>query len=96
MRAAAKRYGVSPPTVQTWRDRETTADAATGPKEPRSTVLTPEEEATRREEGRLRYWPGIFPSRTRLKPEPIKASHGQTTFAVTWVCQLFAGRTNRG
>lgn len=27
------------------RDRETTADAATGPKEPRSTVLTPEEEA---------------------------------------------------
>lgn len=46
MRAAAKRYGISPPTVQTWRDRKTTADAATGPKEPRSTVLTPEEEAT--------------------------------------------------
>ncbi len=45
MRAAAKRYGISPPTVQTRRDRKTTADAATGPKEPRSTVLTPEEEA---------------------------------------------------
>ena len=45
MRAAAKRYGVSPTTIQKWRDRETTADAAMGPKEPRSTVLTPEEEA---------------------------------------------------
>ena len=44
-RAAAKRDGVSPTTVQKWRDRETTADAAMGPKEPRSTVLTPEEEA---------------------------------------------------
>lgn len=46
VRAAAKRYGISPPTVQTGRDRKTTADAATGSKEPRSTVLTPEEEAT--------------------------------------------------
>ena len=45
MRAAAKRYGVSPTTIQKWRDRETTVDAAMGPKEPRSTVLTPEEEA---------------------------------------------------
>lgn len=45
VRAAAKRYGVSPTTIQKWRDRETTADAAMGPKEPRSTVLTPEEEA---------------------------------------------------
>ena len=45
MRAAAKRYGVSPTTIQKWRDRETTADAAMGPKEPRSTTLTPEEEA---------------------------------------------------
>ncbi|SFL99803.1 Integrase core domain-containing protein [Methylorubrum salsuginis] len=45
MRAAAKRYGVSPTTIQKWRDRETTADAAMGPKEPRSTTLTPGEEA---------------------------------------------------
>ncbi|GEL44333.1 hypothetical protein MEX01_49240 [Methylorubrum extorquens] len=45
MRAAAKCYGVSPTTLQKWRDRETTTDAAMGPKEPRSTVLTPEEEA---------------------------------------------------
>lgn len=45
MRAAARRYGVSPTTIQKWRARQTTADAAMGPKEPRSTVLTPEEEA---------------------------------------------------
>src|SRR5918993_2997421 len=46
VRAAAKRYGVSPPTtVQKWRRRQTTADARMGPKEVRSTVLTPEEEA---------------------------------------------------
>jgi len=45
VRAAAKRYGISPTTVQKWRDRDTTADAAMGPKEPRSTVLTPQEEA---------------------------------------------------
>ena len=45
VRAAAKRFGVSPTTVQKWRKRSTTADAKMGPKEARSTVLTPEEEA---------------------------------------------------
>ena len=45
VRAAAKRYGVSPMTTQKWRDRKTTTDAAMGPKDPRSTTLTPEEEA---------------------------------------------------
>src|SRR5215212_3229040 len=45
VRTAAKRYGVSPTTVQKWRRRQTTADARMGPREPRSTVLTPEEEA---------------------------------------------------
>ncbi|MCJ2055007.1 IS481 family transposase [Methylobacterium sp. J-048] len=45
VRAAAKRYGVSPTTIQKWRTRQTTGDAAMGPKQPRSTVLTPEEEA---------------------------------------------------
>jgi transposase InsO family protein len=44
-RALAKRYGVSPTTVQKWRKRSTTADARMGPKEVRSTVLTPEQEA---------------------------------------------------
>src|ERR687895_1075659 len=45
VRVLAKRFGVSPTTVQKWRKRSTTADAPMGPKEPRSTVLTPEEEA---------------------------------------------------
>ena len=45
VRALARRYGISPTTVQKWRRRSTTADAAMGPKEPRSTVLTAEEEA---------------------------------------------------
>jgi transposase len=45
VRAAARRYGVSPTTIQKWRKRSTTADARMGPKEPRSTVLTLDEEA---------------------------------------------------
>ena len=45
MRALAKRFGISPTTVQKWRERSTTADARMGPQEARSTVLTPEEEA---------------------------------------------------
>ena len=45
VRALARRFGVSPTTIQKWRKRTTTADAAMGPKKPRSTVLTPEQEA---------------------------------------------------
>ena len=44
-RVLARRYGVSPTTIRKRRKRETTVDAAMGPKDPRSTVLTPEEEA---------------------------------------------------
>jgi transposase InsO family protein len=45
VRALARRYGVSPTTVQKWRKRATTVDAKMGPKQARSTVLTPDEEA---------------------------------------------------
>jgi transposase InsO family protein len=45
VRALAKRFGVSPTTVQKWRKRTTTSDARMGPKEARSTLLSPEEEA---------------------------------------------------
>jgi transposase-like protein len=45
VRALARRYGISPTTVQKWRKRATAADAPMGPKQPRSTVLTPLEEA---------------------------------------------------
>lgn len=45
VRALAKRYGISPTTVQKWRKRETTADKPMGPAEPHSTILSLEQEA---------------------------------------------------
>jgi transposase len=45
VRAAAKRYGISATTVQKWRSRQTSTDARMGPKEPRSSVLSVEDEA---------------------------------------------------
>jgi hypothetical protein len=45
LRALASRYGVNPKTVAKWRKRSSTADLRTGPKEPRSTVLSVEDEA---------------------------------------------------
>jgi transposase InsO family protein len=44
-RTLACRYGLNPKTVTKWRRRTTTADAQMGPSNPRSTVLTPVEEA---------------------------------------------------
>src|SRR5687767_16008494 len=41
----AARYSLNPKTVAKWRGRTTTADAPMGPSDPRSTVLTPVEEA---------------------------------------------------
>ncbi|MBC7737821.1 MAG: IS481 family transposase [Candidatus Saccharibacteria bacterium] len=45
LRSLAKRYGVNQKTVAKWRKREGVADLPTGPKEPKSTVLSVEEEA---------------------------------------------------
>ncbi|MGI4948800.1 MAG: IS481 family transposase, partial [Janthinobacterium lividum] len=45
LRALARRHGVNQKTVAKWRKRSSTADLRTGPKEPRSTTLTIEEEA---------------------------------------------------
>ncbi len=44
-RTLAARYGPSRKTVAKWRGRASTADAAMGPRNPRSIVLTPTEEA---------------------------------------------------
>lgn len=44
-RAIALQYGINPKTVLKWRKRTSTADAPMGPKNARSTVLTPAEEA---------------------------------------------------
>src|SRR5271157_2677309 len=45
LRALAKRYGVNPKTVAKWKSRTSVSDLPTGPKAPRSTVLSVEEEA---------------------------------------------------
>lgn len=45
LRVLARRHGINPKTVQKWRKRETVADRKTGPAQPRSSVLSLEEEA---------------------------------------------------
>ncbi|QFT33922.1 Integrase core domain protein [Labrenzia sp. THAF82] len=45
LRALSKRYGINQKTVAKWKRRTSTADLRTGPKEPRSTVLSVEDEA---------------------------------------------------
>lgn len=45
LKASAARHGINPKTVAKWRKRTDVQDAAMGPKEVRSTVLTPEQEA---------------------------------------------------
>ena len=41
----SKCYRLNPKTVAKWKNRSSTSDAPMGPKNPRSTVLSPEEEA---------------------------------------------------
>ena len=43
--ALAARHGIDPKTVAKWRKRPSVLDAPMGPKTPRSTVLTAQEEA---------------------------------------------------
>jgi transposase-like protein len=45
LRALARRYGINQKTVAKWKNRTSVTDVPTGPKEPRSTVLSIEEEA---------------------------------------------------
>ena len=45
LNALAARYDINPKTVVKWKMRRHVEDAPMGPKKPRSTVLTPEEEA---------------------------------------------------
>ena len=45
LRGLAKRYGINPKTVAKWRRRSSVADLPTGPQQPRSTVLSVEDEA---------------------------------------------------
>jgi transposase-like protein len=45
LRALAKRYGINPKTVAKWKKRGSVADLPTGPRKPRSTVLSIADEA---------------------------------------------------
>jgi hypothetical protein len=45
LRVLARRHGLNPKTVATWKKRPSVQDERTGPKQPRSTVLSIEEEA---------------------------------------------------
>ncbi len=45
LRALAKRYGVNQKTIAKWKSRTSVTDRPTGPKEPKSTVLSIEDEA---------------------------------------------------
>jgi len=45
LRALARRYGINPKTVAKWKKRGSVADLPTGPREPKSTVLSIGEEA---------------------------------------------------
>src|SRR3954447_5399164 len=45
LRALSRRYGVNQKTVRKWKARSSVVDRRTGPKQPRSTVLSIEEEA---------------------------------------------------
>src|SRR3954447_22575595 len=45
LRALSRRYGTNQKTVRKWKARSSVVDRRTGPKEPRSTVLSIEEEA---------------------------------------------------
>lgn len=45
LRALSKRYGINQKTIAKWKKRTSVADQCTGRNDPRSTVLSPEDEA---------------------------------------------------
>ena len=45
LKALSRRHGINPKTVAKWKRRASTSDCPTGPKQPKSTVLSIEDEA---------------------------------------------------
>ena len=45
LRVLAKRHGINPKTVAKWKARGSVEDLRTGPKDPKSTILTIQDEA---------------------------------------------------
>ena len=83
VRALARRHGISPTTVQKWRNRTHAADARMGPKAIHSTILTTEEEAMvvafrRHTLLPLDDWPvraaGLDPAPDPLSAPPLSAT----------------------
>jgi hypothetical protein len=75
LRALAKRYGINQKTVAKWKKRSSVADLPTGPKDPRSTVLSLEDEAI------ILAFPIDWAELPRAQPEAIRffgeaAEHG--------------------
>ncbi|MBS1084622.1 DDE-type integrase/transposase/recombinase, partial [Gluconobacter kondonii] len=81
--ALSKEFGINPKTVAKWRKRQTVEDQKTGPKEPRSTVLSETDEARsalhrclqRHGISRLPDIEGDKPKRQRFKRYPIGFFH---------------------
>src|ERR1700722_7149990 len=78
LRALARRYGVNPKTVAKWKARKSVSDLRTGPKEPRSTVLSVEEEAVVVAFRRHTLLPirpaAVRPASDALVPTPMSAA----------------------
>src|SRR6202522_2354620 len=94
LRGLAKRYGVNPKTVAKWKARTSVSDLPTGPREPRSTVLSVEEEAVRR-----RRLPKAYAVAARRLPLRLAADHPasdalvpSSVSATPWDLPVAAGR----
>src|SRR6202453_2124555 len=94
LRGLAKRYGVNPKTVAKWKARTSVSDLPTGPREPRSTVLSVEEEAVRR-----RCFPKAYAVAARRLPLRLAADHPasdalvpSSVSATPWDLPVAAGR----
>src|SRR6202042_2281503 len=77
LRALARRYGVNPKTIAKLKARSSVSDLPTGPREPRSTALSVEEEAVvvafrRQVRGRSARRQGQYADRARLPGGPCR------------------------